>query len=1041
MKNLYDKFTHCFTTGDAELASYLVRFDEAGNDYALAEVETGNGSFFCELKIHQRRLYVSCECDNYNEGQICQHIEKILSVAEDREVLLQAKKKNVAAKILLWHEMPEEKLEQDISQLSKRKESFHKAYEPKKQPVFDKIHTQQNLNCDIRLLFCLYEKRLEFFWKANGRGGYFDPRSGECTPEDLILLDLFKDLPLHNEDKLFYVELEGISAQDLQEVFIKGQLYWRAKERKLKKVHAFEGEWYLELQGIELPDQSLQLSLALRSSQNQLMAFEAFIPGLNYASGQILFYDLRGALQLVHDHPSGQLSVASADISTWVNKYLAKSSLETKHLPKALHYESPIGAGEGKALGKLYFSTAEFKVKNREMLHVELNWLYGDGEIADSAKDDTVVDVKNKQIYQRDFREEKFARELLYTLGFEFISSGPELGWKLLPSKLPEVVPSLKQRKWQTLAEGKSLRVPRDFAISVSSDQNWLEVNGKFDFDGASVGLPDILKQWMNGEKFIVLDDGSLGLLPEDWLKNFTALTELGDLGIEGMRFHRQQALLVEQSLKAIEEGDCRFDYETLSDRVDKFNSLKERDPYEGFGATLREYQKQALSWFIEMKEMNLGACLADDMGLGKTVQVLSFLHLLLKQGSLDKSVLIVAPRSLLFNWEQEIQRFAPELEVFQYLGSARKKVLKNLSAGQVLLTTYGTLMRDAVELKQRVFSVCVADEAQAMKNPLSMTSKSMRLINAEFKIALTGTPVENSLGDLWSLFEFLNPGLLGTYKHFTKIYLNSKCSEKDLKSLRRTIKPLMLRRKKSEVAKELPAKTEQVLFCDMSEEQEKIYREMHAFYAQEKQKDEKEKPGGKTNVLAALTRLRQVVCHPYLVNEDYRHVESGKIALLMNQLEQVFSSGGKALIFSQFTNFLDLIEEAIQMNKWNYTRLDGSTKDRSVPVEEFNSKPECRFFLISLKAGGTGLNLTQAQYVYIMDPWWNPAAESQAIDRAYRIGQEKAVSAYRIVSKDTIEDKLLALQARKSQLIEDVVEAGAFTGKLNKEDLQALLK
>ena len=545
----------------------------------------------------------------------------------------------------------------------------------------------------------------------------------------------------------------------------------------------------------------------------------------------------------------------------------------------------------------------------------------------------------------------------------------------------------------------------------------------------------------MNGEKFVVLDDGSLGLLPEDWLKNFTALTELGDLGTEGMRFHRQQALLVEQSLKAIEEGECTFDYQTLSERVEKFKSLGTHQAHPDFKAHLRDYQKQALAWFIEMRKLKLGACLADDMGLGKTVQVLSFLHMLLKQGELDKAVLIVAPRSLLFNWEQEIQRFSPSLQVFQYLGAGRKKVLDKLTQGQVLLTTYGTLMRDAVKLKERVFSICVADEAQAMKNPLSMTSKSMRLINAEFKIALTGTPVENNLGDLWSLFEFLNPNLLGTYKHFAKTYLDAKCSEKNLESLRQTIRPLMLRRKKSEVAKELPPKTEQLLYCELGEEQEKIYREMHAYYSQEKQKDDKETPGGKGNMLAALTRLRQVVCHPYLVNEDYRHIESAKINLLISQLEQVFASGAKALIFSQFTQFLDLIEEAIQMNKWNYTRLDGSTKDRQVPVQEFNENEKCRFFLISLKAGGTGLNLTQAQYVYIMDPWWNPAAESQAIDRAYRIGQEKAVSAYRIVAKGTIEDKLLKLQSEKSQLVQDVVEAGAFTGKLKQDDLKAILK
>ncbi|WDE95864.1 SNF2-related protein [Lentisphaera profundi] len=1043
MKNLFDKFREYLS--DIESEQYSVRFDEGAADYACAEVSSRKESVFCELRISQRRLYVECDCGIESEGKFCEHLSRALQVAQEREVLLNALKKNVAAKILPMRAMESKIQEEEVSQESHFQEASYQASNFTSQSPIKPSQKSAGIaprlctTSDITVIFCLYQKRLEFFWKASGKGGYFDPRRAECNAHDLGLLDFFKELPLKNEGKVFYVEIEGLSSDQLLKIARAKQLYWRAEDRRLKKLDYVKGQWHLELQAMQSGEADFHLNVNLRNSQNEMMTYQQYIPGVYYNDGSILFYDVLGAQKILESWPRGFLKLEQKDVSDWIKDYLSPSQLVTDHLPEALRYTAKASTD---VLGKLYFKTAEYRVKNREMLHVDLFWIYGEGEINDASADEEVIDVKNKEIFQRKLREEKFSKELLYALGFEYMNSGPEPGWKLLPAKLPEVVPALKERKWQTMAEGKSLRVPRDYSLQVSSSMEWLEIQGKVEFDGAGVSLPDILRQWMNGEQFIVLDDGSLGLLPEEWLKNFTALTELGEMSLEGLRFHRQQSLLVEKQLKEIEDQNCEFDYPTLSEKLESFKNLAPQEPQEGFKATLRDYQKQSLAWFIEMQKLGLGTCLADDMGLGKTVQVLAFLHHLAHQNELNKPILIVAPRSLLFNWEEEVKKFAPEFKVYQYLGPSRSKVLKVLKAGEILLTTYGTLMRDAVKLQGTVFDVCVADEAQAMKNPMSMTSKTMRLIQANFTIALTGTPVENSLGDLWSLMEFINPGLLGTYKHFSKIYLDPKCSQKNLEALRQTIHPLMLRRRKSEVAKELPPKTEQVLFCEMDGVQDKIYREIEAYYAQEKGKDEKKKEGDKPfNMLAALTRLRQAACHPCLVNEDYKEVESAKITVLMSQLQQVFESGSKALIFSQFTTFLDLIEERIQSAKWNYTRLDGSTKDRQVPVREFNDNPDCRFFLISLKAGGTGLNLTQAQYVYLMDPWWNPAAENQAIDRAYRIGQERAVSAYRLVAKGSIEDKMLALQAQKSQLVDDVIEAGAFQGKLNQDDLRALLK
>ena len=1040
---LLEKFNKSFFESPQE---GQVTFYEAAPEYAEAEWSDGQESFYCELRLEKRRLYVSCACDNLEGGLFCGHLAQVLDLAYEREVLLFALKKNVAAKLLPMNEFeatPEvQKIEQDSLTPKIKQKTVDPVSQRSSLSSSRKVHRidpQVNDDCGVELIFCLASRSdkyfLEFYWKGSGRAGYFNPQGGECAEADSKLLQYLNQHAVCVEGKCFSVELAFENGGFLRRLFEAGKLMWRGSDAKLKKISLREGDWDFEPQGMESDDGRLFISGLLRNKEDEILDFSPLAQSVDFRAGVICFYGIQGAHKLEKALSESHLEINRAESAIWAQEYLGGTKVNQQGLPDLLRYDQSVSTDDLR--GRVYFSPAEFKHKNREVLQAELFWLYGEAEVADLSKDAYVSDFRNKLIHQRDRHKEKRLKDLLPALGIEWLGGGPEPGWKVVPSELPRLVEKFNQRKWQTFAEGKNLRVPRDFQVQLSSGADWLDLEGEMEFDeDTKVSLPDILKQWAEGERFVVLDDGNLGLLPEEWLKNFTALTELGEISMEGLRFHRAQSLLVEKLLSELKEIEVQFDESCLTKRLEGFAHLDPVKPSQGFLATLRPYQEQSLAWMLFMNELGLGACLADDMGLGKTVQILALLHEFNTRQINEGPYLVVAPRSLIFNWQEEVERFCPDFKVRIYAGAGRQKQLRETRKGDILLTTYGTVMRDVELLNKHDFGVCVADEAQVMKNPESMTSKTMRLVQAKFKVGMSGTPIENNLGDLWSLFEFLNPGLLGPFKEFNKIYMSPESGDQVLSALRKTVRPLMMRRHKRDVAPELPAKTEQVIYCEAGAEQRRLYDEMRDYYRQENEAGEK-----KPNMLAALTRLRQASCHIGLVNEEYRYLPSGKLNELMTRLEEIHEMGGKALIFSQFTRFMDIIEAQIKARSWGQTRLDGSTKDRRVPVKEFNEQEPCRFFLISLKAGGTGLNLIAAQYVFLMDPWWNPAAESQAIDRAYRIGQEKAVTAYRLVCQDSVEEKMLELQKQKSNLADAVVDRGALSGNLSRDDFDYLLK
>ena len=472
--------------------------------------------------------------------------------------------------------------------------------------------------------------------------------------------------------------------------------------------------------------------------------------------------------------------------------------------------------------------------------------------------------------------------------------------------------------------------------------------------------------------------------------------------------------------------------------------SLKRKiKPAKIFKGKLRDYQEEGLSWLEYLKELNFGGILADDMGLGKTIQIIALLQK--KKGyktSSGKPHLIVVPKSLVFNWKDEFKRFAPELSILSYVNKERKEFLKNISQYDIVITTYQTLRIDFEELRKIEFDYMILDEAQYIKNSKAQASQACKTMSSEHKLALTGTPVENSINDLFSILDFVNPGLISKKLRDTFSSVNDPDSD-DLKKLSKALSPMLLRRTKIQVLKDLPDKVESTIKCELSKSEQRHYDGLKNYYQLKLSRKIKESGfnQSKIEILEALLRLRQAACHPGLIDKRRTNDRSSKLDVLFEQIHSLVSSENKCLVFSQFTSFLEVVKPKLEKEKIKYLYLDGKTRKRKELVEKFEKNDDFKVFLISLKAGGVGLNLTSANYVFILDPWWNPAAETQAIDRTHRIGQKNNVFAYKLISKDTVEEKILELQKSKKDLSEAIIgSSSGMLKKMNLNDLNFLL-
>lgn len=586
---------------------------------------------------------------------------------------------------------------------------------------------------------------------------------------------------------------------------------------------------------------------------------------------------------------------------------------------------------------------------------------------------------------------------------------------------------------------------------------DWFEIHAQITCGEYSFPLLNLRKNILEDIREYPLPDGRVFIIPIEWFGRFRELFDFGKVENGKIRVHKQHFFIIE---KAEKEGTKEF---SELEKLNRRENLETVILPEALNATMRPYQVEGFTWLWYLQEHNLGGCLADDMGLGKTLQTLCLLlknkEELIPQNATGEPVqqdlfsiqeekltsLIVVPASLVHNWVNEIKKFAPSLKVYEHIGNQRAKKMNSFTQYDVVISSYHTVRQDIELLSSFPFHYAILDESQVIKNPSSKLYRAMLLLNSKFKMVLTGTPIENSLTDLWAQLNFINNGLLGSLNFFRREYVTPVEKKKDAsreEELKKLINPFILRRTKEEVAKELPEMSEQLILCNMTDEQRKFYEEEKSSirrYIFEQIEDEGINKSSMI-VLQGLTRLRQISNHPYLVDENYRK-ESGKFNEIIRNINSIISEGHKVLVFSSFVKHLQLVEQKLSEENMEYTLLTGASTKREKIVQAFQDNPSCRIFLISLKAGGVGLNLTAADYVFILDPWWNPASEEQAVNRAHRIGQDKNVFVYRFISENSIEEKIQHLQEKKTKLAETFVNSNNPMKEITKKELEVLFE
>ena len=605
---------------------------------------------------------------------------------------------------------------------------------------------------------------------------------------------------------------------------------------------------------------------------------------------------------------------------------------------------------------------------------------------------------------------------------------------------------------------------PSTIEFSIEEGIDWFDLKAKVRLGNFDVPFTDIIPYLRRGQLEFPLPNGNFALLPKEWLSKLSPVIELSDddSGVRLKKFH----------VGAFNELQSIAPDKKQLEVLREFSGVEEIETPKGFKGELRDYQKAGYDWFYFLQKNNFGGCLADDMGLGKTVQTLALLQNEKEtaqsngatlngndkggQQSLfqttddaitNRTSLLIVPTSLTFNWMEEARKFVPDLKILVHSGNQRQKSSTHFAAFDLVITTYGTLRNDIEFLSDYPFHYAILDESQFIKNPESKVAKAVVRIKATHRLSLTGTPIENSVTDLWSQLNYLNQGLLGNLTYFQNNFVNEiekKGNADKADQLHALIKPFVMRRTKSQVAKELPEKTEKIVYCEMSPEQERLYEATKSEYRNlilEELSNGKGK-GNKINLLQGLMKLRQIANHPRFVDEEAEG-ESGKFEETTMTIPTAISEGHKILVFSSFVKHLSIFVDYAQKRDIPYCYIDGSTtaKQRKKEVESFQTDDDKKLFFISLKAGGFGLNLTEADYVFILDPWWNPASERQAIDRTHRIGQTKNVFTYKFITRGTVEEKILELQNSKKSLSDALIKTEeSFVKKLDINDIKALL-
>ena len=629
----------------------------------------------------------------------------------------------------------------------------------------------------------------------------------------------------------------------------------------------------------------------------------------------------------------------------------------------------------------------------------------------------------------------------------------PEEAITFLLDSYPILVKDYRVYGEQNLTRYKVRLTPPSVVAKVESeeDDKWFDLELNVEYDDVQVPIEKIWKAWTEGKRYVQLKDGSYTSLPESWLKKLGHKLQAMGLDPEKppkARFQNHEVPVLDNILEDIEEVHADSFWTELREKLHSFEEIEQITEPEGLKAELRPYQKQGLSYLNFLNEYHFGGILADEMGLGKTIQTLAFLQYLRERHKTGPN-LIVVPTSVLPNWEREAAKFVPAMKRLIIYGAKREEMFKDIKNSDIIITTYALLRRDLEELLKYEYNSIILDEAQNIKNPNTITARSVRKLKGQFKLCLSGTPIENNLLELWSLFEFLMPGFLGSQHAFQKGFVKpiKDGDEESLEYLRNRVKPFILRRTKSKVAKDLPPKMENVYYSALTEEQQELYTGLAKKLKEQvlQRVDEKGISGSQMSILDALLKLRQICCHPRLLKLDMpgvsTNLSSGKFEAFKDLITTIVDDGHKVLVFSQFVQMLHIIRSWLSMNNIPFAYLDGASKDRFEQVDKFNNSPEIPIFLISLKAGGTGLNLTAADYVIHYDPWWNPAVEDQATDRTHRIGQTKKVFSYKMICENSVEEKILKLQEQKKGVAEAIIPGQNAWKNLTRDDLEMLFE
>ena len=1057
-----DRGVAYFRAGAVKILDYY-------DGYLLARVE-GTHDYFVELSLNLNSLDVACTCPYFAGGEDCKHIWATMLAADSKnlfsEIDLHGPLKLIydaealeALQLLEDDEPTPEPQPLWQQQLAVITNSVNNAPPPVRDPWPDNReiyyivvpHAPMSGSLNIEIAFRERNKKGEWgkIKRARIQQNQIDQLSDPSDREILSLL-------LGGRES--YWSSYGYGGFDLPNPFAlsntlqplllarmcaTGRCMFRpqAKDAELKQLEWDDAtNWQFWLV-VKNTGNEYALNPVLRNESDEIefsaapLTTEAVVVGPDFRIARFNAKRVRAWGAALST--SGALRIPATESRQLLAQLLALPSIPNLEVPPELNFE------------RVSFPPQPHLVVRKPPfayltdLEAKLSFDYEGVEIDYLDKRDGLYDRDRNRYIERDSESEKTALALLNKLSIKKGSKYSET-LRVTPRNLPRAVTSLLANGWRVEAEGKLYRNPASSSLSVSSGIDWFELHGSLNFgEDLEVKLPQLLTALRRGQKVIALGDGSFGVLPEEWLQQYGFLASFGVTEADHLRFQRTQTGVLDALLATRPEITCDETFARIRKEWQNFNGIKPVAAPRGFVGQLRDYQREGLGWFEFLQRFKFGGCLADDMGLGKTVQVLALLES--RRNRESRPSLVVVPRSLIFNWQQEAARFTPKLRVLTHTGSERIKENAHFENYDLILTTYGTLRRDVIHLVEVEFDFVILDEAQAIKNAATETAKAVRLLRGQHRLALSGTPIENHVGELWSLFEFLNPGMLGSASVFQSSTNGAqKPGEESRAMLSQALRPFILRRTKQQVAKELPEKLEQTIYCEMDERQRRHYEELRDYYRRSIL--EKVSLQGinksKIQILEALLRLRQTACHPALVTGSIDDATpNAKLDVLLPRLSEVTEEGHKAIVFSQFTSFLSIVRARLDQQEVAYEYLDGKTRDREAAVERFQSDPNCKLFLISLKAGGQGLNLTAAEYVFLLDPWWNPAVEAQAIDRAHRIGQTNRVFAYRLITRDTVEEKVLELQSTKRELADAIINAdNSVIRNITSEDLRLLL-